>query len=112
MASNGIAQSLIFLHFSCTFPAQLRKQLKMNRAGEGNRTLVTGIVVYSGLQYRVSLAKTLDLVYDYLHLLWLIYIAKPARLFGMSFISTPTRRRFIVPPAFVPTIRTTPPRPK
>jgi len=26
---------------SCTFPAQLHKQLKINGAGEGNRTLVS-----------------------------------------------------------------------
>src|ERR1700678_4559196 len=55
----------------------------------------------------------LALVYDYLHylhLLWLIYIAKTAHLFGMSSILTPTGKRFTAPPAFAPTIQTTPPR--
>jgi hypothetical protein len=35
-AKNNLKKS----QFSCTFPAQLCKLLKLNGAGEGNRTLV------------------------------------------------------------------------
>ena len=35
----------------CTFTALLRKSLIINGAGEGNRTLITNLVVESGLKW-------------------------------------------------------------
>src|SRR4051812_28871667 len=81
-------------------------------AGEGNRTLVSAIVVSSGLEWPTSLGSSIELrgvscttcTQKELTEIWPIYTAKTARLIGIFNTSIRKGQNTTNPPAFEPTI--------